>query len=95
MITLFEWLTLSMIVLVLLVLFAVILLIKIAARKKEGVPFQPNYRVLFFTGITFMGAGVALSISTENPGLYGLGALGVIYMIIGITNREKWNNGNK
>jgi len=89
----FEWLTLSMVVLVLLVLLGVVFLVKLNRNKKEGKPFKTNYRALFFMGVTFTGAGVALATSTENPGLYGITALGFIYMITGIVNRDNWDNG--
>jgi len=51
---------------------------------------QPNYRAIFFLGLTFIGAGVVF-MSAVNSGLgaafIGLGAL---YMIIGGKNRDKW-----
>jgi hypothetical protein len=43
-------------------------------------------------GVIFMGAGVSLAISIDNPGMYGLTGLGVIYMITGITHRDQWEN---
>ena len=42
-----------------------------------------DFRVLFFLGITFVGAGVAI-------GLYALSGLGLILMLIGLLNRDKW-----
>ena len=88
----FEWLTVSMVILVLVVLFAVIFLVKAIRMKKEGAPYKTNYRALFFMSLCYIGAGTAIAISTENPGLYGLAALGVVFMIAGITNLDKWDN---
>ena len=90
----FQWLTLSMVILVLLVLIGIVFVVKLIKLKKEGTPFKTDYRALFFMGITFTGAGVALAASTENPGMYGLTAMGIIYMVTGIVNRDKWEDGS-
>lgn len=51
---------------------------------------QINYRAIFFLGITFTGAGVVF-ISAVNSGLGGAFiGLGVLYMIIGGKNKDKW-----
>ena len=91
----FEWLTVSMVILVLVVIIGVVFLVKVIKSKKEGTPLQTNYRALFFMGICYIGSGTAIAISTENPGLYGLAALGVVFMIAGLTNRDKWDNGTE
>ena len=52
---------------------------------------KTNYRGLFVIGITFLGAGTALAASV-NPGFYGLTAMGLIFMVIGLANRDKWEN---
>ena len=85
-------LTLSIVILVLLVLLGVVFLVKYIRSKKTGTPIKPDYRALFFMGITFTGAGVAIGASSDNPAMYGLSALGIIYMIIGFVNRDKWEN---
>jgi hypothetical protein len=48
-----------------------------------------NYQALFVIGITFMGAGVALMVST-GPAMLGLTAIGIVFMVIGLANRDKW-----
>ena len=50
-------------------------------RKVDPVPF-------IVIGITFIGAGTALG-TASNPGLYGLTVLGLVFIIIGLANREK------
>ena len=54
-------------------------------------PEEPktNYRALFVIGITFLGAGTALGASV-NMALFGLTAMGIIFMAIGLANRDKW-----
>ena len=41
-------------------------------------------------GITFLPMGFILMISIKNPGFMGITALGIIYMFIGLANRDKW-----
>jgi hypothetical protein len=56
------------------------------AKKK-----QPNYKALFIIGITFLGAGVAISSSAGWAAGTGILAIGIVFMAIGLGNKEKWN----
>ena len=53
---------------------------------------EPNYKAFIPIGITFMGAGVALS-AAVNPGIgVGLIGVGIVFIIIGIKkSREEAN----
>ncbi len=51
---------------------------------------EPNYKAFFIMGITFLSLGITLSAATENPGLIGISGLGVVYIVIGLKNRDKW-----
>jgi hypothetical protein len=53
---------------------------------------KANYFALFVIGITFVGAGTALAIT--NPGFYGITAMGIIFMVIGLANRDKWERSS-
>ena len=52
---------------------------------------QPNYLALFSMGIIFVGTGVVFMASVNE----GLGAafmaLGCIFMMISVMNKDKWN----
>jgi O-antigen ligase len=74
----------------LLILLGLVFIIVLVRLKKSGREPRPNYRALFIMGIIFMGAGVSLAVSIDNPGMYGLSAMGFIYMILGITHRDQW-----
>ena len=78
-----------------LVILGIIYWIITLSRGKAGRPVTTNYRALFVMGIIFTGAGISLAISTDNPGFYGMAALGVVYFIVGLTNRDKWGDGSK
>ncbi|MBW2989378.1 hypothetical protein KY358_03610 [Candidatus Woesearchaeota archaeon] len=51
---------------------------------------ETNYKGIFFSGITFVGAGVVFMTSVN----VGLGAafigIGIMFMIIGGKNKDKW-----
>jgi len=49
-----------------------------------------NYQAFFFMGLTFTGAGVVF-LSAVNAGIgTAFIALGIIYMVIGFKNKDKW-----
>jgi LPXTG-motif cell wall-anchored protein len=58
-------------------------------RKLDGFE-ETNYKAFFILGITFLPLGIVLSITTDNPGFIGMSGLGAVYMIIGLSNKEKW-----
>ena len=58
-------------------------------QQTEAETNTANYQALFVIGITFMGAGVALMVST-GPAMLGLTAVGIVFMIVGLANRDKW-----
>jgi hypothetical protein len=47
-----------------------------------------DYAAFIVIGITFIGVGTALGVSS-GPGLYGLAVLGIVSLVIGLANREK------
>lgn len=63
---------------VLVILFAVIFI-----YRNKGQKIEPDYRVFFILGITWLPLGIA----TDNPGFLGMG---VVFMAIGLANRSKW-----
>ena len=73
-------------------------------RKKEGKP-QVAYRTFFILGVTWVPFSIILMIVSfilQIPFYIGfpLFALGLIYLVIGLVNRDKWQqnkpkiNGN-
>jgi hypothetical protein len=72
-----------------LALIALVILVFVKLRKREtGEAKEINYQAFISIGIVFLGAGIVMSII--NPGLIGIAGLGVIYIIIGLANRDKW-----
>jgi len=58
-------------------------------RKKEGKYPEPDYRAFFIFGITILPVGIVF-VAAVNPGFMGFIALGLIYMILGLSHRDKW-----
>ena len=73
------------------------LIVALAVRKKKagGKAEETNYYSFFVMGIAFAGMGIPLTISTNNPGMLGITALGIIYMFIGLSHRDKWGERSK
>ena len=56
---------------------------------------QINYKAFFFLGLTFVGAGVVF-ISSVKSGLgFAFIGLGIVWMIIGGKNKDKWKKMKK
>ena len=88
-----------------LVITAVILAIAVATgilaasmvrkRKKEGELQEPNYRVFFIIGISWVPFSIAsmlVSFVLQIPFYihFPLFVLGLVYLIVGLKNRDKW-----
>ena len=80
-----NYLVLSLIlgIAILAILFAVF-----AINRNRGQKIEPDYRVFFILGITWLPLGIA----TDNPAFLGLGA---VFMAIGLANRGKWKEAPK
>ena len=79
----------------LLLLAAILVLVWVWRGKKEGTDQETNYRAYFIMGVSFIPAGAAMMIIFFlNDILFVTGlplfALGVIYLFIGLGNRDKW-----
>ena len=72
------------------------LLITVVAwkRRKEGSPREVNYQAFFSIGLVFVSVGVVF-MTTMNPGFIGIMGLGIVYMILGLANRDKWLTNKK
>jgi len=55
----------------------------VVVKRNRGEKIEPDYRVFFILGITWLPIGIA----TDNPGLWGMGA---VFMAVGLANRSKW-----
>ena len=81
-----------LVVLIIVVLGIVAVLVALK-RKKEGKPQKTDYRAFFAVGICFLASGTALM--STNPASMGLTGLGLVYMVIGLANRDKWPKKKK
>ena len=66
-----------------------ILMVAIWKRRKPEEEKEIDYQAFFAMGISFVGVGVVLT-ATINAGFLGFVGLGIIYMILGLSKRDKW-----
>ena len=59
-------------------------------RKGNVMNKSTNYKAIFFSGLTFVGAGVALSITLGPVGIALIG-VGIAMMAIGLSKRSEWS----
>jgi hypothetical protein len=57
-------------------------------KLKQGIIEKPNYQAFFIMGISFLSMGIIFT-SSIKPGFIGFIARGIIYMSIGLANRDK------
>jgi len=58
-------------------------------KKKDGSYKEQDYRAFFVMGICFLPMGIIFATSIS-PAFIGIIVLGLLYMIIGLANRDKW-----
>lgn len=88
----------ALIILAIAVVTGILAVLMVRKRKKEGKP-QADYRIFFLLGITWLPFSIILMIVSfilQIPFYIGfpLLALGLIYLIIGLANRDKWKKSS-
>jgi hypothetical protein len=83
------WILLTILLGAIAVIVGVFVLYVMQKKKKEGTYKEPDYRAFFIMGICFLPMGIIFT-TTINIGFMGFTALGLIYMSIGLANRDKW-----
>jgi len=84
-----AYIIIAILIITLAILLGTVLIVK--KKKREISHEEPDYRAFFILGITFLPMGLILSISVDNPGFFGIAAMGFIFLIVGIANKDKWN----
>ncbi len=79
-------------IIAILVLVGIILVAVVWKRRKQG---EPDYRARFTMGIAWLSAGIVImviSLLLDITFVVGLplSIMGVVYLIIGLSNRDKW-----
>ena len=85
-----ELIYIPILILVVLVILGISVIYAALKNKREGKSFETDYCAFFILGISFLPLGFVFSIVTENPGMFGMSGLGLVYMFIGLANRDKW-----
>ena len=84
----------ALIILGIAVVTGILAALMVRKRKREGKP-QVDYRTFFILGVTWVPFSIVLMIVSfilQIPFYIGfpLFALGLIYLILGLANRDKW-----
>jgi hypothetical protein len=68
-----------------------IALMFVTVKRRRGI--EPDYRSLYMMGLIWAPIGLVLWLTLDNPGMIGLSVMGMIFLVIGLANREKWQAG--
>ena len=71
-----------------------IVLVALKNKKKKQLG-EPDYRAFFILGITFFPVGISLAAALDNPGFIGMSAMGFIFLVIALANRDKWQKSEQ
>jgi len=92
-----EWALISAAIAAILIVVGILVLVAFVAwrRRKEGTLAEPNYRAFFVMGIVFIPVGIAfmfIFLLSDIPFVIGMPllAMGLVYLAIGLANRDKW-----
>jgi hypothetical protein len=88
------WIIITIILGAIAVIVGVFVLFVMQKKKKEGTYKEPDYRVFFIIGISFLPLGIVLTFAVGNPGFIGFMGLGIAYIAIGLANKDKWKKEN-
>ena len=88
----------TLILVAFLVVFAIILVAATWKRRREGRPEEPDFRAFFSMGIAWFAAGLVImgiALLFDVPFLIGLPLtiMGIVYLALGLSNRDKWQSG--
>jgi hypothetical protein len=80
-----------MLISVIVIILGILTLFIVLKRRKVGNLEEPNFKVFFILGICFLPMGIIFSV-TISTAFIGIAGMGIIYLIIGLANRHKWEN---
>ena len=83
------WILLTILLGLIAAIVGVFVLFVMQKKKKEGTYKEPDYRAFFVMGICFIPMGIIFTTSIS-PAFISFLVLGLLYMIIGLANRDKW-----
>ena len=83
------FLIISISLLVIAVLVAVMVIVW--KKRKTMVEEKPEYKGLIALGLIFFALGIVLSVVVDLS-FFGFFGVGVVYLILGFRNKEKWKN---
>jgi mannose/fructose/N-acetylgalactosamine-specific phosphotransferase system component IIC len=78
-----------LVTLVVTAVFGIIVALVVLKKRKEGKRQETSYQAFVVMGICFLGLGIVFA-ATINRGFLGFAGLGLVYMLIGLANRDKW-----
>ena len=85
-----EWILISALIVAALIVIGLILTLVVIKKKKESKMREPNYKVFFIIGMTWIPIGSVFIITINLVMGIAFMGLGIAYMAIGLANRDKW-----
>lgn len=84
-----EWTVIAAAVSGLLIIIGLIIAVILRKNKMQGSK-EPDYFTFFIIGICFLPLGLVFALTLKNNGFIAVTGLGVIYLALGLKNKDKW-----
>lgn len=84
-----EWLLISAAIVAISVIIGLVLVMVVFKKKKEDKMGEPNYQIFFIIGIAWIPIGIVFMV-TIHPAAIAFMGMGIVYVVIGLANRDKW-----
>jgi hypothetical protein len=85
-----EWILISALIVTILIVIGLLLILVVIKKKKEGKLGEPNYKVFFILGTTWLPIGGVFMLTINLVMGIAFMGLGASYIAIGLGNRDKW-----
>ena len=85
-----EWILISAIIVAVMIVIGLLLILVLFKKKKEGKMRTPNYKIFFILGLSWIPIGIVFLVTINTVLGIAFMGLGISYIAIGLTNRDKW-----
>ena len=68
----------------------VVVLAVVVISAMRGKKLEPDYFSWFWMGLLWLPLGILMAITQGNPGYWIFGVMGLVFLALGLRNRDKW-----
>jgi len=82
-------------ILIVIIALAAVFVLLHKYRKHEYFSHETDYKAFFWIGLVWMIVGAPMFLWSENSSMTWLFVMGMVFFVLGLTNRDKWGKKGK